>query len=192
MNIFRYAAMCMLVAFMAFAIISAPMAAAAPPQGKGNSVKGGGKGPHKGGGNEQHKGGGNEQHKGGRTGQHSGGGKGSHNYGGKGQHRGSGSDYDEVDLAAVLVTAGITALAAQDIARSNNLIGYEPLPPGIQKNLMRGKPLPPGIAKKNVSAKMLRQLPVHPGYEWRVAGRDLVLVGTATMIVADVLHDVFD
>ena len=72
------------------------------------------------------------------------------------------------------------------------MTGYKPLPPGIQKNLMRGKPLPPGIAKRGVPSGMLGRLPVHPGYEWLVVGRDLVLMATATAMVADVLHDVFD
>lgn len=106
--------------------------------------------------------------------------------------KGGGSGYDGADATAALATAGITALAARDIARGYNVTGYKPLPPGIQKNLMRGKPLPPGIAKRGVPSGMLGRLPVHPGYEWLVVGRDLVLMATATAMVADVLHDVFD
>ena len=70
--------------------------------------------------------------------------------------------------------------------------GYGSLPPGIRKNLARGKPMPPGIAKKMVPGAMLARLPVHPGYEWRVAGSDLILVAIATSVVADVLSGVFD
>jgi Ni/Co efflux regulator RcnB len=33
---------------------------------------------------------------------------------------------------------------------------------------------------------------VHPGYEWRVAGSDLILVAIATAVVADVLTGVFN
>jgi len=69
--------------------------------------------------------------------------------------------------------------------------GYQPLPPGIRKNLARGKPLPPGIAKKYAPAPMVSRLPVHPGHEWRVVGTDLVLVAIATAVVVDILIDVF-
>ena len=31
-----------------------------------------------------------------------------------------------------------------------------------------------------VPGAMLARLPVHPGYEWRVAGSDLILVAIAT------------
>jgi Ni/Co efflux regulator RcnB len=39
---------------------------------------------------------------------------------------------------------------------------------------------------------MLARLPAYPGYEWRIAGSDLVLVAIATAVVADVLLNVFD
>jgi len=38
---------------------------------------------------------------------------------------------------------------------------------------------------------MLGQLPYHPGYEWRIAGSDLILVAIGTAIVADILRNVF-
>jgi Ni/Co efflux regulator RcnB len=38
---------------------------------------------------------------------------------------------------------------------------------------------------------MLSQLPQHEGYQWQVCGSDLVLVSIATMVVADILTDVF-
>lgn len=90
-----------------------------------------------------------------------------------------------------LVRAGITLEAARQLALGGGYTGYKPLPPGIVKNLARGKPLPPGIAKRMVPGGMLPHLPVHPGYEWRVLGSDLVLIYTATSVIADVLHDVF-
>jgi Ni/Co efflux regulator RcnB len=43
-----------------------------------------------------------------------------------------------------------------------------------------------------VPGPMLARLPVHPGYEWRVAGSDLILVAIATAVVADVLTGVFN
>ncbi|RZS80965.1 anti-virulence regulator CigR family protein [Pigmentiphaga kullae] len=104
--------------------------------------------------------------------------------GGSGQGRRSGGGDD-------LVRAGITVSLARDYASDYRAVGYGPLPPGIRKNLARGKPLPPGIAKKAVPSDMLARLPVYPGYEWRVAGTDLILVSLATLVVADVLADVF-
>lgn len=59
-------------------------------------------------------------------------------------------------------------------------------------NLARGKPLPPGIAKKMVPGSLLGRLPRHPGYEWRIAGTDLILISVATAVIADILYDVFD
>jgi hypothetical protein len=38
---------------------------------------------------------------------------------------------------------------------------------------------------------MLGHLPRHEGYEWQVAGSDLILVAIGTAIVADILHNVF-
>lgn len=90
-----------------------------------------------------------------------------------------------------LVMAGITVAQARRLALDYRYTGYKSLPPGIQKNLARGKPLPPGIAKKVVPSGMLSHLPRHRGYEWRVAGTDLILVAIATNVVADVLSGVF-
>ncbi|MDO5667026.1 MAG: anti-virulence regulator CigR family protein [Alcaligenaceae bacterium] len=95
-------------------------------------------------------------------------------------------------LVGDLVYAGITAALARDYASDVGLRGYSTLPPGIRKNLARGKPLPPGIAKKMVPGSLLDRLPRHSGYEWRVAGSDLVLISVATDIVADILYDVFN
>jgi len=105
--------------------------------------------------------------------------------GGSRQDKHAGGDGDD------LVRAGITVSLARNYAADYRAVGYGPLPPGIRKNLARGKPLPPGIAKKVVPSGMLSRLPVYPGYEWRVAGTDLILVSLATLVVADVLADVF-
>lgn len=102
-----------------------------------------------------------------------------------GHHRGG-------DATVGLVYAGITATLAHDYALDYGLTGYPSLPPGIRKNLARGKPLPPGIAKKSVRGPLLGRLPRYPGYEWRVAGSDLILIAVATAVVADILYDVFD
>ncbi len=90
-----------------------------------------------------------------------------------------------------LLRAGITALEAHRLAQGERLTGMDSLPPGIRKNLARGKPLPPGIAKKMVPGAMLGRLPVHPGYEWRMLGTDLVLIYLGQDVVADILIDVF-
>lgn len=97
----------------------------------------------------------------------------------------------QVDTADILISAGISFIEARLFAESSQAIGYKALPPGIQKNLLRGKPLPPGIAKKMVPGSMLGRLPNHPGYDWRVAGTDLILIHAATHVVADILRDVF-
>ena len=93
--------------------------------------------------------------------------------------------------AGSLVRAGISAEAARRLALASQVTGYRALPPGMAKNLARGKPLPPGMAKKTVPSSLLGRLPHHAGYEWRVAGTDLILVAVATDVVADVLAGVF-
>ncbi|MCL6264197.1 anti-virulence regulator CigR family protein [Craterilacuibacter sp. RT1T] len=102
------------------------------------------------------------------------------------------SGYDG-DSTRALVRAGITAAVVQSIIRERHidLGSYAALPPGIRKNLARGKPLPPGIAKRGVPLPLLESLPHYPGYEWTVAGRDLVLLAIGSAIVADILRDVF-
>ena len=94
---------------------------------------------------------------------------------------------------SVLVSAGITAAVAHGYALDAgvDMRSYKSLPPGIRKNLARGKPLPPGIAKKVAPPNVLARLPHYPGYDWQVAGSDLILVQVGTAIVADVLQDVF-
>jgi len=82
--------------------------------------------------------------------------------------------------------------AARRLAVDHRLVGQQALPPGIRKNLARGKPLPPGIAKRSLPTPYLRQLPVYPGYEWQMAGSDLVLLEAASGVIADVLIDVFN
>lgn len=91
-----------------------------------------------------------------------------------------------------LVSVSISRERARSLARNYGLTGYGSLPPGIAKNLARGKPLPPGIAKKMVPSSMLHDLPYYPGYEWRIAGDDLVLVALSTALVASVINGVFN
>jgi hypothetical protein len=86
----------------------------------------------------------------------------------------------------------ITAAEARRLAVANGLTGYKSLPPGIAKNLARGKPLPPGIARRAVPGGMLNSLPRIDGHEWQVSGRDLILIALGTLIVVEVLQNVFE
>lgn len=86
-----------------------------------------------------------------------------------------------------LVTAGITLVAARELALSTASVGYKPLPPGIAKNLARGKSLPPGITTRHLSDPLLKGLPQYNGYQWLGAGSDLVLINMTSRMVADVL-----
>jgi hypothetical protein len=70
-------------------------------------------------------------------------------------------------------------------------VGARPLPPGIRKNLARGKPLPPGIAKQAIPQPVLARLPTVDGHDWIRIGTELVLVGIATSVITQVIHDVF-
>jgi hypothetical protein len=58
--------------------------------------------------------------------------------------------------------------------------------------LARGKPLPPGIQKTRMPDAFISQLPHHPGYEWRQAGADLVLVVSGSLVISDILEGAFD
>ncbi|EQC1054060.1 TPA: hypothetical protein U2I44_001581 [Providencia rettgeri] len=78
------------------------------------------------------------------------------------------------------------------LAIEYGLTGYRGLPPGIAKQVSRGKPLPPGIAKKTLPSPFLAQLPVYVGYEWKVSGQDLILVAIGTMVVAEIIENVFE
>jgi hypothetical protein len=91
------------------------------------------------------------------------------------------------DTLTNLVLAGITLVAARELALSTASVGYKPLPPGIAKNLARGKPLPPGLATRSLSGQFLAGLPKHSGYQWVGAGTDLVLIDITSRVVADVL-----
>ncbi|OZI29134.1 hypothetical protein CEG14_21115 [Bordetella genomosp. 1] len=152
-------------------------AQAAPPEGRGN-------------GNGNGKGNGQGQGQGQGQGKDHGNGKGDGKGNGNGKGGKSGKD-DGAQVSVDLRRAGITVSVARGYALDAGLTGMSDLPPGIRKNLARGKPLPPGIAKKMVPSGMLAHLPVYPGYEWRVAGADLILVAIAGGLIADVLVDVF-
>ncbi|GKX60050.1 RcnB family protein [Leminorella grimontii] len=108
--------------------------------------------------------------------------------GGKGNNKSNGGKNHDGGSPTITITFD----QARGLAVTHGLTGYSSLPPGIAKNLARGKPLPPGIAKKAVPAGMLSSLPHYPGYEWYIAGDDLVLVAVTTAIVNTVLSGVFN
>ena len=101
-------------------------------------------------------------------------------------------EHGGIDVIAVAsVGISVSYGDARAIAVDNQLTGYKPLPPGIRKNLARGKPMPPGIAKTRLPSSYLSRLPAHEGYEWNVAGTDLVLVFKGDLTISGVLKDVF-
>jgi len=93
--------------------------------------------------------------------------------------------------AEVSVAVTISVGEARALAVRHQLTGMRALPPGIRRNLARGKPLPPGIARQVVPQGMRVDLPVIEGHEWRIAGRDLILIALGTLVVAEILEDVF-
>ena len=105
----------------------------------------------------------------------------------------AGKDNFSVDAGVSgTISAGISIGDARNLAAHYGLTGSKPLPPGIRKNLARGKPLPPGIQKTRMPDDFIGQLPHHPGYEWRQAGADLVLVVSGSLVISDILEGVFD
>ena len=91
----------------------------------------------------------------------------------------------------VSVSIGISVGEARRLAVTHGLTNMRTLPPGIQRNLARGKSLPPGIARQMVPGRMRTGLPEIPDHEWRIAGRDLILIAIGTLIVVEILEDVF-
>ena len=96
------------------------------------------------------------------------------------------------DADSDLRRGGITREVAREWAVEAGITGQKPLPPGIRKNLARGKPIPPGIAMTRLPDGYLGHLPVHEGHRWEQMGTDLLLVNTASGLVADLLPEVFD
>lgn len=106
--------------------------------------------------------------------------------------RGGGEPADRV--LDVLVTAAEIAIF-KDYLDLPGIPGYmsnpKPLPPGIAMNLRRGKPLPPGIAKRyGLPGDLLGRLPRRDGYDWVVMGASILLVESATQVIAEVLDGI--
>lgn len=91
-----------------------------------------------------------------------------------------------------IITGDERRIITDYIGDHRGLFGYEPLPPGIARNLARGKPLPPGIAKKRLPGPLYDRLPRREGYEWIQAGRDILLIAAATGVIVDILNNAVD
>jgi hypothetical protein len=116
---------------------------------------------------------------------------------GHGGGGGGGRDDDRATNAALEVGIGAAIALFTDNDRQiiggyfdQHRYGAQRLPPGIAKNLARGKPLPPGIAKKMLPGDLVAGLPRRPGYDYIMAGSDVLLVEAATHVVADILRNV--
>lgn len=109
-----------------------------------------------------------------------------------GRHGPGGSSRGNDPQVQVSVSIGISIGEARRLAVSHGITGMRALPPGIQRNLARGKALPPGIARRTVPRRLLDDLPHIPNHEWRIIGRDLILIAIGTLIVVDILENVFD
>lgn len=79
----------------------------------------------------------------------------------------------------------------QDAGPGGNRKGKKKdLPPGIQQKLARGGTMPPGIAKQYLPDGLSHRLPpASRGYERLIVGTDVLLVETASGIIADILVD---
>lgn len=82
---------------------------------------------------------------------------------------------------------------ARQLAGELQLAGpdFRPLPAGVRKKMAKGRPLPAGLERRLPPEAMQARLPQQPGYEWRVAGTDLILVEATTAVVHQILRDVF-
>jgi hypothetical protein len=123
-----------------------------------------------------------------------GGGKGEHGHGkpdkGGKESKGGAAGIDPSSLLAAGATSALVS-ALLGGQTQHLAVGAKPLPPGIQKQLARGKPLPPGIAKQRLPSSLSARLPPVSGHDWIRIGTELVLIGIATNVVAQVIHNVF-
>lgn len=86
---------------------------------------------------------------------------------------------------------GLNHHQARELAQINKMTGYKPLPPSTKRHMAPGKPIPQGIQLRPVPDHMRGKLPHHPGYEWRIAGTDLLLVAAGTLIISQIIENVF-
>jgi hypothetical protein len=71
------------------------------------------------------------------------------------------------------------------------LANRDRLPPGLEMQLQRNGRLPPGLEKQALPGELIGRLPPVPrGYERVIVDTHVVLVETASQIIADVITDV--
>lgn len=87
---------------------------------------------------------------------------------------------------------GLNHHQARELAQANKMTGYKPLPPNAKRHMAPGKPLPRDVQARPVPEHMRAGLPQHPGYEWRIAGTDLLLVAAGTLIISQIIENVFN
>ena len=81
---------------------------------------------------------------------------------------------------------------ARNMAQAHHVTGYKPLPPDMRKRMVLNRPMPRDIVLRDVPPGMRPELPPRPGYEWRIAGSDLVLVAVGTLIIHEIIENVFN
>lgn len=118
---------------------------------------------------------------------------------GKGHGKGHGrvvknAERNGVSAESLLAVGATAATLAGYLGPQRELlaVGAAPLPPGIRKNLARGKPMPPGLAWKPAPPSVIELLPVVEEHRWVMSGTDLILVAAGTMVVGQILENVFN
>jgi len=92
---------------------------------------------------------------------------------------------------SALPAPGIGADVARAQAAELGFTGYAPLPEALRDSLLRGNTMPMDVIARLAPHTLVDKLPRHDGFEWRIAGTDLLLVGMGTPVIAAVLPDVF-
>lgn len=87
--------------------------------------------------------------------------------------------------------SGLNRDRARDIAKAGHIGGYKSLPPDVKRNMIPGRPIPNHVEIRHVPPAMYDRLPRHDGYEWRIAGSDLILVVAGTLIIHEIIENVF-
>ncbi|QJD57769.1 hypothetical protein HG264_02010 [Pseudomonas sp. gcc21] len=72
---------------------------------------------------------------------------------------------------------------------SSYVESVQTLSPELSRDIAKGKELPAG-AGRNVNPRLLAKLPDYSGYEWREAGRDLVLIRSSDGVIVEMVSDV--
>jgi len=130
---------------------------------------------------------------------------------GKGHGRGNGNGNNAAASANANGSSGVipavqqTIEALTDLERSiitdyfqtnhanlpPGLAKRQSLPPGLQRQLERNGTLPPGLTRNRLPQDLRVRLPGREDLEFLVIDNEIVLVAAATLLIIDVLFDVF-